>query len=197
MRRPTSTSVVTEKLRRFFSVSNRSKAFLLSGPNLLAAGLIPMDDLLARVRAASGRGKKANEGSSSAMPSTHPSSAMPSSQPGVIRPSKRARRLISTAESTEDEILDLDPSPPSQDPPAAPAPVLAGKAKLTKLQRTSQARLGDGESSSAYIEAQCKRMAAKYEEFVDLVKEPGYLQSCLDSQIEVCFSYFLAMTAKT
>ena len=62
------TSMAKKKLGHFFNVSNRSQASLLLVDNLLVAGLIPKDVILARVRAETSRErwKRMDEASASA-----------------------------------------------------------------------------------------------------------------------------------
>ena len=49
------------------------------------------------------------------------------------------------------------------------------------------------ESTTLYIEASCKTMAAKYSSLVDLVKNLGYIQSCIDAQIDVKTMFYFSL----
>ena len=176
--------VVKERLSRFFCVSDRSRANLLSPQNLMASGITPLSDILARARAAALQGGLRQ---TQASVSDHPPAPSETAGDRLETRSRKRRHLIR---------VDDDPTEEEREEPAQPAhqpiPVRKASANPGKRAKTAgtgqpdlRSSLGDDATTLAFISGACQKMAAKYSGMVDLVKSPGYLQACIEAQIEV------------
>ena len=96
--------IIKDRMSHFFCVADRSRANLLSTENLMASGIIPLGDILARARAVASIGAKKAEGTSA---STQPDSQRPKTR------SRKKRHLIQVEDdpSAEDEVEEYQRQP--------------------------------------------------------------------------------------
>ena len=146
----------------------------------MAYGITPLGDILARARAAALQG---GQRMPQPLASVEPSiSAQPASQQPETRARKKRYLIQVEDDPVEEEREELR---------GEPAPVLGTEIPTEKRAKTGSGRaelrssLGNDASTLAFITGACQKMVAKYSCMVDLVKSPGYLQSCIEAQIEV------------
>ena len=143
-------SVIKDRLSRFFCIVDCSRANLISAENLMASGIIPLRDILSRARAAASIGAKRTEGASA--------SAQPVSQQPETR-SRKKRHLIQVEDdpSAEEEVEERHRHP-------APVPPLGGSTKSPGGGKSVKTRSGqpdlrsllsDGESALVFIGTTC------------------------------------------
>ena len=86
----------------------------------------------------------------------------------------------------EDDPVEEEREEPARHPaPERKASANTGKRAKTGTDQTDlRSSLGDDASTLAFISGACQKMAAKYSGMVDLVKSPGYMQSCIEAQID-------------
>ena len=171
--------MIKERLDRFFCVADCKMSSLLSNENLMASGIIPLGDILAQATVVAFVGMKKQDGASA--------STQPLCQHPKKCPRKRAHIIGSELDLPLDVEIEANPHLSNPEPlfsalaksPDGERNVM--KARGGQSKAASGPSFGDAESTSNFIEATRRKIAAKYSSMVDLVKNPGYLQSCIEA----------------